>query len=89
MEVIICMTSSSCKKSLTNYGFHKLFLKYIVYKNVKKNVIMHFFFYLNFGLEHDSTISNLNSLHYDLRPKKKICVFTVTCQKNLGSVGWH
>ena len=26
---------------------------------------------------------------YDLRtrPKKNICVFTVTCQKNLGSVG--
>ena len=23
----------------------------------------------------------------DLRPKKNICVFTVTCQKNLGSVG--
>ena len=23
------------------------------------------------------------------RPKKKICVFTVTCQKNLGSVGRH
>ena len=23
----------------------------------------------------------------DIRPKKKICVFTVTCQKNLGSVG--
>ena len=22
-----------------------------------------------------------------LRPKKNICVFTVTCQKNLGSVG--
>ena len=22
-----------------------------------------------------------------LRPKKKICVFTVTCQKNIGSVG--
>ena len=24
----------------------------------------------------------------NLRPKKNICVFTVTCQKNLGSVGW-
>ena len=24
-----------------------------------------------------------------LRPNKKICVFTVTCQKNLGSVGRH
>ena len=23
-----------------------------------------------------------------LWPKKNICVFTVTCQKNLGSVGW-
>ena len=23
------------------------------------------------------------------RPKKNICVFTVTCQKNLWSVGWH
>jgi hypothetical protein len=24
-----------------------------------------------------------------IRPNKKICVFTVTCQKNLGSVGRH
>ena len=24
-----------------------------------------------------------------IRPKKNICVFTVTCQKNLGSVGRH
>ena len=24
---------------------------------------------------------------YKVRPKKNICVFTVTCQKNLGSVG--
>ena len=23
-----------------------------------------------------------------VRPKKNMCVFTVTCQKNLGSVGW-
>jgi hypothetical protein len=28
---------------------------------------------------------NLSSI----RPKKNICVFTVTCQKNLGSVGRH
>jgi hypothetical protein len=26
-------------------------------------------------------------LHSVIRPKKNICVFTVTCQKNLGSVG--
>ena len=25
---------------------------------------------------------------YTPRPKKNICVFTVTCQKKLGSVGW-
>ena len=24
-----------------------------------------------------------------IRPKKNICVFTVTCKKNLGSVGQH
>jgi hypothetical protein len=29
----------------------------------------------------------LNWLENQLRPKKNICVFTVTCQKNLGSVG--
>jgi hypothetical protein len=30
----------------------------------------------------------LNSHHnLSIRPKKNICVFTVTCQKNLGSVG--
>jgi hypothetical protein len=29
-------------------------------------------------------------MHTDccVRPKKNICVFTVTCQKNLGSVDW-
>ena len=26
---------------------------------------------------------------FEVRPSKKICVFTVTCQKNLGSVGRH
>ena len=29
---------------------------------------------------------NFSSLLF-IRPKKNICVFTVTCQKNLGSVG--
>ena len=27
--------------------------------------------------------------HALMRPNKKICVFSVTCQKNLGSVGRH
>jgi hypothetical protein len=26
-------------------------------------------------------------INFNVRPKKNICVFTVTCQKNLGSVG--
>ena len=29
----------------------------------------------------------LKKFIFQLRPKKNICVFTVTCQKNLGSVG--
>jgi hypothetical protein len=28
-------------------------------------------------------------LKIELGPKKKLCVFTVTCQKNLGSIGRH
>ena len=30
-----------------------------------------------------------NPIGLELRPKKKICVFTVTCEKNLGSVVRH
>ena len=33
-------------------------------------------------------LNTINPIGNSLGPKKNICVFTVTCQKNLGSVGW-
>ena len=33
--------------------------------------------------------NHMSAMFFLFRPKKNICVFTVTCQKNLGSVGRH
>ena len=39
--------------------------------------------------KHDHIPNILGTCQLCIRPKKNICVFTVTCQKNLGSVGRH
>ena len=39
--------------------------------------------------KHDDIPNILGTCQLCIRPKKNICVFTVTCQKNLGSVGRH
>ena len=36
---------------------------------------------------HNSSLSSVTLIIFYTRPKKKICVFTVTCWKKLGSVG--
>ena len=41
------------------------------------------------GRKQTSSFISLNKGVSVDRPKKNICVFTVTCQKNLGSVGQH
>ena len=52
--------------------------------------------YRSYNLLHTFEFMNNINSHFELlgtvmvmivRPKKNICVFTVTCQKNLGSVG--
>ena len=40
-------------------------------------------------LKHQKSNQNHTTQALSIRPKKNICVFTVTCQKNIGSVGRH
>ena len=39
--------------------------------------------------KHDDIPNILETCQLCIRPKKNICVYTVTCQKNLGLVGRH
>ena len=76
----------------------------IIFYNLKWHVFLYFQKYLHSKYKYKSTISQMfvfiflcfNVLHtsmyqgrFWLGQKKKICVFTVTCQKNLGSIDRH